>query len=287
MRRISILLICVAALAGASVAVAAGHRAKVKLASTSLGKILVNGRGFTVYMFTADRRGKDNCVKMTDCTSVWPPLTTTGRAQAGPDVRRALLSTIKLPSGAKQVTYAGHPLYTYSGDVGWSGLNLLVSLASVVFAAGTLLTLWNIGRSLRHGEPAGADPWGADSLEWATTSPPPDHNFDATPIVASRHPLWDQRPLPVARSGPDAATRALGRGGAVDRAAALTGGLRAEPEAEFPIPEESVLPLVLALGIAAVFVGLLVKIALVGVVGVAIGAIALLTWAWRTGEEPT
>jgi hypothetical protein len=178
-------------------------------------------------------------------------------------------------------------VYTYGGNEGWNSLNLIVSLASVVFAAGTLLTLWNVWRSYRRGEIAGADPWGADSLEWAATSPPADNNFDATPLVASRHPLWDQRPLPVARSGPDEATRALGREGASKRAAALTGGLRAEPGDEFPIPEESVLPLVLALGITALFVGLLVKVALVGVVGVAVGVIGLLAWAWKTGEDPT
>ncbi|HEX4493664.1 MAG TPA: cytochrome c oxidase subunit I [Acidimicrobiia bacterium] len=178
-------------------------------------------------------------------------------------------------------------VYTYSGDVGWNSLNMIVSLASVVFAAGTLLTLWNVWRSYRGGALAGADPWGADSLEWATTSPPPDNNFDATPVVASRHPLWDQRPLPVARSGPDDATHALGLEGAASRTAALTGGMRAEPGATFPIPEETVLPLVLALGIAAFFVGLLVKVVLVGAVGVAIGVIGLLAWAWKTGEEPS
>jgi heme/copper-type cytochrome/quinol oxidase subunit 1 len=162
-----------------------------------------------------------------------------------------------------------------------------VMLASVAFAAGTLLTLWNVWRSYRGGALAGADPWGADSLEWATTSPPPDNNFDATPVVASRHPLWDQRPLPVARSGGDDATHALGLEGAASRTAALTGGMRAEPGDTFPIPEETVLPLVLALGITAFFVGLLVKVVLVGAVGVAIGVIALLAWAWRTGEEPS
>jgi hypothetical protein len=178
-------------------------------------------------------------------------------------------------------------VYTYNGDMGWNSLNLIVSLASVAFAAGTLMTLWNVWRSYHHGALAGADPWGADSLEWATTSPPPDHNFEATPVVASRHPLWDQRPLPVARSGTDPATRALGREGAAQRSAALTGGMRAEPGDEFPIPEESVLPLVLALGITAVFVGLLVKVALVGALGVAVGVIGLLAWAWKTGEEPS
>jgi hypothetical protein len=155
-----------------------------------------------------------------------------------------------------------------------------------VFALGTGLTLVNIWWSRRHGEVAGADPWDADTLEWATTSPPPDDNFDAIPVVESRHPLWDQRPLPVAASGADEATRALGVEGAVDRATALTAGLGAEPAGSFDIPEETALPLWLALGIAVLFVGLLVKAALIGVIGLIVGVAALMRWAWHTGEDP-
>jgi predicted lipoprotein with Yx(FWY)xxD motif len=118
MRRIAILLTCAAMLAAATAALATGHRAKLKLGSTSVGKIVQNGGGFTVYMFTRDRRREDNCVKVSDCAAVWSPVTTSGRPQAGPGVKRALLGTIKLPSGVKQVTYAGHPLYTYTGDSG-------------------------------------------------------------------------------------------------------------------------------------------------------------------------
>ncbi len=178
-------------------------------------------------------------------------------------------------------------VYTYQSGLGWNSLNLIVSLAAVVFAAGTLMTLYNVVWSLKRGEPAGADPWGADTLEWATTSPPPDYNFDAIPVVASRHPLWDQRPLPVARSGERDATRSLGVGGAFDRSTALTAGLLAEPADKFDIPEESMLPFLLALGIGILFVGLLVKFVIVGVIGVALGVAGFLMWAWRTEEEPS
>jgi len=176
-------------------------------------------------------------------------------------------------------------VYTYDSGLGWSTLNLIISSFSVVFALGTLLTLYNIWWSSRHGEPAGPDPWHADTLEWATSSPPPEHNFDAIPVVASRHPLWDQRPLPVAASGAAEGTRSLGVAGAYERSTTLTSGLPADPSVDFAIPETSALPFVLALGIAVVFVGLLVKIVLVGVIGVAAGVVALLAWAWRTDEE--
>jgi predicted lipoprotein with Yx(FWY)xxD motif len=88
----------------------------LKLTHASVGQILVDSRGYTVYQFTADHPNTDSCVKVTGCTSTWPPLTVSGQATAGSGVKKSLLGTIKLPNGRHQVTYAGHPLYTYSGD---------------------------------------------------------------------------------------------------------------------------------------------------------------------------
>jgi predicted lipoprotein with Yx(FWY)xxD motif len=118
MKRISILLTCAVLLGAAGAALAATHPAKLKLGKTDLGQIIETGRGSTVYMFTRDKPRKDSCVKVSGCTSVWPPVTTTGRPVAGPGIKRGLLGTITLPSGAKQVTYAGHPLYTYIASAG-------------------------------------------------------------------------------------------------------------------------------------------------------------------------
>jgi predicted lipoprotein with Yx(FWY)xxD motif len=91
----------------------ASQVAKVQLRHTSLGKILVDSSGFTLYRFTKDGRNQDTCVKISQCLSTWPALTTSGKPLAGPGVRASLLSTIKLPNGKKQVTYAGHALYRY------------------------------------------------------------------------------------------------------------------------------------------------------------------------------
>jgi len=92
--------------------------ATVKLAKTARGWILVSSTGFTLYDFTRDRNGEDSCVEISRCPSVWPPLTVTGTPTAGFGVKASLLSTITLPDGASQVTYDGHPLYTFSGDSG-------------------------------------------------------------------------------------------------------------------------------------------------------------------------
>ncbi len=177
-------------------------------------------------------------------------------------------------------------VYTYESDLGWDGLNLVISIAAFLFAFGTLLTLWNFIWSQFRGEPAPADPWDGDSLEWATTSPPPEYNFALAPVVNSRHPLWDEpQPLPVAAPGPDRARRALGVEGALDKEMPVTEGLDALPQDTLGIPQPTYLPFVVAVGIAIFFVGLLVEAAIVGVVGLAFGGVALMRWLWRTGED--
>ncbi|MFM7735137.1 MAG: cytochrome c oxidase subunit I [Alphaproteobacteria bacterium] len=82
-------------------------------------------------------------------------------------------------------------IYTYMPGRGWDTWNLVVTLGVAVQAVGILYFLWNVLSSLLDGEPAGDDPWDAWTLEWATTSPPPDYNFEEIPTVRSRRPLWD------------------------------------------------------------------------------------------------
>ena len=122
MKRIAILVVIGAALvlaaASAGATGASARAAKVQLRHTPLGSILVNGRGRTLYVFTRDSPKRDTCVAISNCTGVWPVLKTSARPAAGPGIKRSLLGTIKLSNGARQVTYAGHPLYTYVGDSG-------------------------------------------------------------------------------------------------------------------------------------------------------------------------
>jgi predicted lipoprotein with Yx(FWY)xxD motif len=117
------------ALAGAvSVSTAAGAQdiptahaaraAKVTLRHTRLGNILATSSGFTLYEFTRDHSSSNTCVHIRECSGTWPALQTRGRPTAGPSVKASLLSTTRLPGGKTQVTYAGHPLYLYSGDSG-------------------------------------------------------------------------------------------------------------------------------------------------------------------------
>ncbi len=118
-----------AVLLALAVAPVASQAATVELRETMLGPIIVNEAGFTLYNFTADKKHQDHCVNIeevgyigapTKCTTVWPPLLV-GEGETptvGPGLKSKLLGTTTLPSGAKQVTYKKHPLYTYSKDAG-------------------------------------------------------------------------------------------------------------------------------------------------------------------------
>ncbi len=82
-------------------------------------------------------------------------------------------------------------VYTYPDLPRWGSLNMLSTIGAFLSAVSVLVLLWNIVRSLRRGRLAGDNPWQAWTLEWATTSPPPEHNFERLPPVRSRRPLWD------------------------------------------------------------------------------------------------
>jgi len=102
----------------------------------------------------------------------------------------------------------GRRVYTYPDFEHWGWMNFVSTIGACLMAVAALLLVWNLLRSFFRGAPAGTNPWNAWTLEWATTSPPPVHNFDALPPIHSRRPLWDyanpDRPDP--RVGGDALT---------------------------------------------------------------------------------
>jgi cytochrome c oxidase subunit I len=88
-------------------------------------------------------------------------------------------------------------VYTYQPEMPWSGLNMFVSASAFLLALGFLVFFIDVVRSALVGERSGPNPWGASTLEWATTSPPPDYNFAHIPAVGNSEPLWG-REFPVA-----------------------------------------------------------------------------------------
>ncbi len=81
-------------------------------------------------------------------------------------------------------------VFTYPDFPGWGTMNMISTIGAFVMGIAVLIFAWNIAFSLRRGEIAGDNPWGAWTLEWATSSPPPEENFELLPPVRSRRPLW-------------------------------------------------------------------------------------------------
>jgi cytochrome c oxidase subunit I+III len=174
--------------------------------------------------------------------------------------------------------------YTYPEGLGWEAANLASTVGSFVLAAGFAVFLGNLAHASRRGLPAGSNPWDAESLEWATTSPPGNHNFDEVPLVGSLNPLWDH-----ADHGFDPATvealGVLGRPWRQRRELVMTSVIEAEPEAIVVIPGNSPWPLAAATAIVAGLVGVLVDSALLVGVGVVTVILALYSWTIGTRKD--
>src|SRR5437764_6154441 len=83
-------------------------------------------------------------------------------------------------------------VYTYPASAGWGGYNLSETFGAYILAAGLLLIAGNLVWSFLRAVPAGPDPFYGGTLEWATTSPPPEYNFAVIPTVTSPYPNWDR-----------------------------------------------------------------------------------------------
>jgi predicted lipoprotein with Yx(FWY)xxD motif len=91
-----------------------GAASVVSTKTSSLGTFLVDGNGRALYLWDADHGSKSTCSGA--CAQAWPPLTTTATPKASGAVKASLLGTTKRTDGSHEVTYAGHPLYTFAGD---------------------------------------------------------------------------------------------------------------------------------------------------------------------------
>jgi predicted lipoprotein with Yx(FWY)xxD motif len=118
-RRILLALVALGALMLVSSAFAqSAHSSKatvvVTTKKTSLGTILVTSSGRTLYLDSADKQGHPACTG--SCLSIWPPLKASRTMKASGSAKTADLGTTKIAGGIKQVTYKGHPLYTFVSD---------------------------------------------------------------------------------------------------------------------------------------------------------------------------
>jgi cytochrome c oxidase subunit I+III len=176
---------------------------------------------------------------------------------------------------------AGMPrrVYSYSAEMGWGTLNLVSTLGALTVALSVLLFIINAVKSYRHGALAGADPWGAPTLEWSTASPPPACNFVDIPVVHGREPLWQPRP-----AGGSLPRHVTGLASDV-REVLITRVTDAAPDHRDRFPTPTVWPFVSAVCTTVLFVAsIFTPWALVwGSIPV---AAALIFWFWP-GEEET
>jgi heme/copper-type cytochrome/quinol oxidase subunit 1 len=168
-------------------------------------------------------------------------------------------------------------VYTYPDSMGWDTLNLLSSLGAAVLVVGMLAVLANILWSLGRGEPAGPDPWGGETLEWATSSPPPKHNFESIPVVTSAQPNWD-RDTRLENERVELT---------MEHSTLTSSPVRGALEVELPMPAESFVPLVVAVGLTILFSGLISGLDWLAALGAALAALALFAWHWPARREAT
>jgi cytochrome c oxidase subunit I+III len=181
-----------------------------------------------------------------------------------------------------QVGLMGMPrrVWTYESGLGWDLFNLISTIGVLIVFPGIGVFVWNVVRSYRKGEPAGANPWGADTLEWAIPSPPKQHSWTELPIVRSRHPLWDQERFD---EGPPELVRfvkGIGQWPLRWRAAVVVGTADARPVEVFRVASPSILPLVAAVGAVLIFLSELVKLRWGALVGALIIVVAVIRWNW-------
>jgi cytochrome c oxidase subunit I+III len=167
-------------------------------------------------------------------------------------------------------------VYTYPTEVGWGGLNLLVSIGALILTLGLLVYLYNIVVSLRAGAAAADNPWDASTLEWATSSPPPAYNFAPSPAVTGREPLWEHR---------DGLPTVVGLK-SDERDVLVTRVMDAEPDHRKVFPSPSYWPFATSVAVTAMYwASIFTPWAVVwGALPITVG---LIGWLWpRSGKRP-
>jgi cytochrome c oxidase subunit I len=169
---------------------------------------------------------------------------------------------------------AGMPrrIYTYQPEMGWESTNLFISLSALMLAAGFLLFFVDAIRSAWYGPTAGANPWDAATLEWATPSPPPSYNFSHIPVVRSANPLWDEREALPTAAGLDIVRREL----------IVSTVAEGQPQARESSPQNSIWPLLTALATTVMLISSIFTPWAV-VWGSIPVAVALIGWFWPKG----
>jgi cytochrome c oxidase subunit I+III len=182
-------------------------------------------------------------------------------------------------------------VYSYPAGIGLEMPNLISSIGVLIIIPGIAVFVWNVVRTLRRGEPAGNNPWGGDTLEWAVPSPPAEHGWSILPLVRSRHPLWDQDDLYSGDATLERFVRGIAQWPLRWRAAVIVGTADGRPQEVFRVSDPSIWPLIAAFGVVGIFMAELFHVRVAAFVGALIIIVAVIRWNWpvpapmEVGEE--
>jgi cytochrome c oxidase subunit 1/cytochrome c oxidase subunit I+III len=163
-------------------------------------------------------------------------------------------------------------IYTFQPGLGFDTTNLIETIGTFLFALGLAVSLWNVVQSRITGEIASSNPWGANTLEWLTASPPEHYNFAHIPIIASRDPLWD---------GGYAAGPAYAEGRLTPRTSVLDASL----EEVIEMPEDNIWAVLLSLALLAIPIGLLWRWFGVAIGGTVVALLMTARWLWPSRRK--
>ena len=174
-------------------------------------------------------------------------------------------------------------VYTYEAGLGWDLPNLVSSIFSFVMAFGVATVILDVVLHFKLGRRAPLNPWGADTLEWASGTPPRSYNFASQPPLSTRHPLWDDPNLPHTIA---AGQHALPRARHGRRETLGSDPVTGRPREVIHLPGNSWWPLIAGLWLALLCILLLLK-AYGFAAGAALAAVVvLLRWSWENGAHP-
>ncbi len=169
--------------------------------------------------------------------------------------------------------------WTYPSDLGWTGYNVVESIGAYLLAAGLLMVFVNLAVSRFRGERVGNDPFEGDTLEWATTSPPPPYNYPVIPKVTSSYPMWDREDRREDLVNLAQGRKVLEQGHETPASTTVD----ADWDEILEMPSSSPWPPVLAIAISGVFAMVLLKQWIAA--SVFLVAVLVVLAAWH-GKEP-
>jgi cytochrome c oxidase subunit I+III len=165
-------------------------------------------------------------------------------------------------------------VYTYVAETGWGDLNMLAMIGASTMTVGALIFAANVLYSYRKGSVSGDDPWGADTLEWSVSSPPPDYNYQYIVGVQGRNAVWDRTADAPVVTGLHLNLREM----------LATTIHDAAPDHRYQIPEPSIFPLLLAIVTAGSFIGFMFTPWSIPI-GMFFSFLVLLGWFWSNSSE--